>query len=76
MDSAEPNNVIPPEIMADLEEVARQASAGGVRDPELSRRITERADEVRKEILQKFGVQDIGVSIIREMRDSERRVSS
>jgi hypothetical protein len=69
--AAEGTNMIPPEIMTDLEEVARQAASGGVRDPELSRRIRERADKARREILEKFGVQDIGVSIIREMRDVE-----
>lgn len=57
--------------MADLEEVARQAAAGGVRDPELVRRIRERAEKARREILAKFGVQDIGVPILREMRDAE-----
>ena len=57
--------------MADLDEIARQAAAGGVRDPELVRRIRERADKARCETLTKFGVQDIGVSIIREMRDAQ-----
>lgn len=65
------NSGIPAEIMADLEEVARQAAAGGVRDPELVRRIRERAEKARREILAKFGVQDIGVPILREMRDAE-----
>lgn len=64
-------SVIPPEVLADLEEVARQAATGGVRDPELVRRIRERADKARRETLAKLGVQDIGVSIIREMRDAQ-----
>jgi hypothetical protein len=64
-------NLIPPEILADLEEAARQAAAGGVRDPELLRRIRERAEKARRETLARFGVQDIGVSIIREMRDAQ-----
>jgi hypothetical protein len=63
--------VLPPEIMADLEEVARQAAAGGVRDPQLVRRVTERAEKACEEVFNKFGVQDIGVQIIRELRDSE-----
>lgn len=71
MSTVDTNNLIPAEIMADLEEVARQAAAGGVHDPELLRRVTERAEKVRREILEKFGVQDIGVQIIREMRDAE-----
>lgn len=63
--------VIPPDILADLEEVCRQATAGGVRDPELLRRVYERSAKAREEVLRKFGVQDIGVGIIREIRDAE-----
>lgn len=62
---------ISPEVLADLEEAARQASTDGVRDPELVRRIRERAEKARRETFAKFGVQDIGVSIIREMRDAQ-----
>ena len=57
--------------MADLEEVARQAASGCVRDPELLRRVSERAEKARRDVLDKFGIQDIGVPIIREMRDAE-----
>lgn len=71
MASAESKNVIPPEVMADLEEVARQAASGGVRDAELLHRASERADKARREVLERFGLQDIGVSIIREMRDTQ-----
>jgi hypothetical protein len=64
-------SLIAPEIMADLEEVARQASSGCVRDPELLRRVSERAEKARRGVLGKFGIQDIGVSIIRKMRNAE-----
>lgn len=58
--------------MADLEEVCRLVSEGKrITDPELDRRIADRADAARAETLQHFGVQDIGVKIIREMRDAE-----
>ncbi|HTU92815.1 MAG TPA: hypothetical protein VMF69_22225 [Gemmataceae bacterium] len=70
MTTPDTTSVIPPEVMADLEEVARQAAAGAVPDPELVRRIRERADKARRETLAAFGIQDIGVSIIREMRDA------
>jgi hypothetical protein len=63
-------NTIPPEVVADLEEAARYA-ASGVRDPEVMRRACERMDRIREENRRKFGVQDIGVRIIREMRDAE-----
>ncbi len=55
--------------LADLKEVARQAMSGGVRDFELLRRVQQRAQQAREEVLKKFGVQEIGVEIIREMRD-------
>lgn len=71
MSTLNTSGVVPPEVMADLEEAARQAAAGGVRDPELVRRVRERADKARRETLAKLGVQDIGVSIIREMRDAQ-----
>ncbi|HEV3259127.1 MAG TPA: hypothetical protein VG013_19800 [Gemmataceae bacterium] len=60
---------IPPDILADLEDVARQAATGGVRDPELLRRVYERSAKARDELRQKYGVLDIGVDIIREIRD-------
>jgi hypothetical protein len=71
MSAFDTTNVIAPEVMADLEEVARQAATGGVRDPALVRRIRERAEKARRETLAKYGVQDIGVPIIREMRDAQ-----
>jgi len=61
--------VIDPQVMADLEEAARYA-ASGLRDPEVMRQACEHMDLLSQEIRQKFGVQDIGVEIIREMRDS------
>jgi hypothetical protein len=55
---------------ADLDEVCRLVSEGKkVTDPELHRRIEVRADWAREETLRHFGVQDIGVEIIRGMRD-------
>jgi hypothetical protein len=71
MGNAKTENAIPPEIMADLEEVARQAASGGVRDPELLRRVRQRAEKARQKVVERFGPQDIGVSIIRETRDAE-----
>lgn len=54
----------------DLEEVCRLAAEGKkVSDPELLQRIREGSARVREQALRKFGVQDIGVQIIRELRD-------
>ena len=57
--------------MADLEAVCRQAAVGGVQDEALIRRITERAEQVRREVLEKHGVLHIAVDLIREIRDEE-----
>jgi hypothetical protein len=57
--------------MADLEEVCRQAATGGVCDPELIRRIQERSEKARQELLERHGVLNIAVDLIREIRDEE-----
>jgi hypothetical protein len=62
--------VIPPAIMADLQEAADQA-AKGVRDAEQVGKACEEMDRIREEIRQKHGILDIGVPAIRELRDSE-----
>jgi hypothetical protein len=60
---------IPPDILADMKEATRQAAAGGIRDPELRRRIAERSEQVRQEILRKHGVLDVAVDLVRETRE-------
>jgi hypothetical protein len=57
---------------ADLAEVLRLVSEGSrVTDPELRKRMTERADEVRRKMLGTHGVMDIAVNLIREGRDED-----
>ena len=70
MKSIDENTLLPPEVMADLE-YAAQLAATGRQDPKFARRIREEADRVRKEILRRHGVLDIGVPAIRELRDAE-----
>jgi hypothetical protein len=43
-------------------------AAGRPIPPDVVRRVQERADQARKEVLKAHGVQDIGVPIIRELR--------
>jgi hypothetical protein len=62
---------IPSDLLADLEEVCRQSAAGVVRDPDLLRRVYGRSAAARDEARRRFGAQDVGVQIIREMRDAE-----
>ena len=59
------------QALSDLKEAARQAMPGAERDPELVRRVQERARAARDQLRKKLGVQEIGVKIIREMRDAQ-----
>jgi hypothetical protein len=57
---------------ADREEVSRLVSQGKrVTDPDLRRRITERGDAARRVMLQRHGVSDIAVELLREARDED-----
>ena len=66
--SSDTNQTI--QSQADMEEIMRLVSAGHpVTGPELRRRVRERADEVRREMLERFGVTDIAADVIRDARD-------
>jgi hypothetical protein len=55
---------------ADSQEVARLIAGGKkVSDPELRRRIRARAEKVRQQILEKHGVVEWAVDMIRDARD-------
>jgi hypothetical protein len=64
------NTEIPPELLAEMEEAARLALSN-VRDPERMRQACERMDRMREENRKRFGVQEIAVDLIREIRDEE-----
>jgi hypothetical protein len=68
METIQTNGVIPGDVKADFQAVIDQIIAGKPLDPEIAHRIRERSERIRREILAKHGVQDIGVSIIRELR--------
>ncbi|HEY7327383.1 MAG TPA: hypothetical protein VH592_07085 [Gemmataceae bacterium] len=70
MATTEPNSLIPPQIMAELQAAADRA-ARGLRDPEIMAKACERMDQLREEIRQKHGILDLGVPAIRELRDGE-----
>lgn len=64
--------LVDPQEMADLEELCRLVSEGKrVTDPELHRRIAERAEAARAETARLLGVQNVAVDIVRAMRDAE-----
>jgi hypothetical protein len=55
---------------ADVAEVARLVAEGKrVTDPELLRRISQRSDALRREMLRTQGLTDIAVDLVRESRD-------
>lgn len=60
---------IPVALMAELQEAADKL-ARGERDIEAAKKAAEEMDRMREANRLRFGVQDIGVDIIREMRDS------
>jgi hypothetical protein len=70
MPTTNSNNLIPEQVMAELQAAAERA-AKGVRDPEIMAKACERMDRLREEIRRQHGVLDIGVPAIRELRDGE-----
>ena len=64
------SNGIPPDIMADVQTVADAVAAGKPVPPDVARRVRERAQAIRDELFHKYGVLDIGVPAIRELRDA------
>ena len=62
-------SMMSPELRAELQEALGRLSKG-IRDPEMARKSRQRMDRLREENRKRFGVQNIGVNTIREMRDS------
>jgi hypothetical protein len=57
---------------ADAEEVMRLVAEGKrVTDPELLRRVQERAERVRRQIVERHGIVEWAVDLIRETRDEQ-----
>jgi hypothetical protein len=57
------------EVIADSEAVVDHIVSGKPLDPEVVRRVRERAAKITEEIRRTHGVLDIGVAAIRELRD-------
>jgi hypothetical protein len=62
---------LPPDVQADLDAISAAISAGQRPDPEVARRVRERADRNRDEVFRKHGLLDIGVPAIRALRDGD-----
>jgi hypothetical protein len=53
---------------ADAQAVLDHVVSGTPVEPQLAKRVRERAEAIRRQILATHGVQDIGVELIRELR--------
>ena len=72
MATVETPSAIPADEMADMEEVCRVFAEGKrVTDPALLERIHERAEQVRRAMLEEHGVTNIAVDLIQQARDEE-----
>ena len=54
--------------LSDAQAVLDHVVAGTKIDPELAQRVRERAEAIRQQILANYGLQEIGVELIRELR--------
>lgn len=66
MKTKHPPNTASPE--ADAQAVLDHVVSGTPADPQLRKRVRERAEAIRRQILAAHGIQDIGVELIRELR--------
>jgi hypothetical protein len=62
-----PFSMVAPELRAEFEAAVRRALSGQ-RDPEAMRQACEHMDRLREDIRRQYGVQDVGVDLIRELR--------
>jgi hypothetical protein len=69
MDIAASTGGSPPDIDADARAVIEQVMAGKPADAEAARRVHERAQQIRREIMAKHGVLNVAVDLIRAARD-------
>ena len=60
---------IPADVLADLEAVAAAVAAGRKPDPELARRVRERARQATEAVRRRCGELNAAVDLIRQTRD-------
>ncbi len=60
---------IPANVLADGEAVLEAVMAGKKSDPEIARRVRERAEKVTAELRRKYGTLNVAVDAIRSLRD-------
>ena len=57
------------DVMDDAQAVADAVAAGKAVDPEVARRVQERSRLAQSELLKRFGVREIAVDLVREIRE-------
>ena len=57
------------DVMDDAQAVADAVAAGKPVDPDVARRVQERSRLAQAELLKRFGVREIAVDLIREIRE-------
>ena len=60
---------IPTDVTDDAQAVADAVAAGKPVDPDVARRVQERSRLAQAELLKKFGVREIAVDLIRDIRE-------
>jgi hypothetical protein len=65
------DNLIPPDVLADMQAVADALAAGKLVGPETAQRIRERSEKAQAELSRRYGVREIAVDLIRKIRDEE-----
>jgi hypothetical protein len=58
-------------LKSDLDAVIQAVISGGPLDPLIASRVRERSLQAQKELMFKFGVREIAVDLVREVRDDE-----
>ena len=62
-------DAVPPDVRADLDAVAAAVAAGKKPDPELARRVRERARKATEDIRRRCGELNVAVELVRQTRD-------
>ena len=70
MKTTEPQ-IPPADTLADMQAVADAVAAGKPVDPEVARRVRSRSQRVQQELLNRYGIREIAVSLIRQGREEE-----
>jgi hypothetical protein len=62
---------VPHEVLADAQSIIGHFASGKPLDPDAVRRVRECSERIREDTFRRFGLVDVGVPAIRELRDGE-----